>query len=131
MYNSRIIRPKAIGFPSPRVSRTFTIVANFLPFVESHQCLWLRTKDSLDPSPHSSSRRSKFSRRICRRSPCSPCETSYLILWTLKRRSTTTVSNTVMTKLAAFVAALTPFPRFPGIRILSVAGWREIDSHFN
>lgn len=57
--------------------------------------------------------------------PCSSCETSYLILRTLETTFNDHGFEHRYDETSRFVAALTPFPRFPGITILSVAGWMD------
>lgn len=92
---------------SPRVSRIFTIVANFLPSYNSHQYLWPRI----------------LTKKIGIFSYCpsslveyveDPLFVKQLISWRiLKRCSTTTVSNTVTIRARFhYPTLIVPSPRF-------------------
>lgn len=106
LYNSRDeFRAKLLA--SPRVSRIFTIVANFLPSYNSHQYLWPRI----------------LTKKIGIFSYCpsslveyveNPLFVKQLISWRiLKRCSTTTVSNTVTIRARFhYPTLIVPSPRF-------------------
>lgn len=114
LYNSRTNSWRIIRLPFAFRVLLRSSQTSFLPY-NSHQYLWLRilTKDSLHPSPQSSSH------RIFSHCPSSleyvedPSFVKHLISWRiLKRRSTTTLSNTVIDRTARFhYPTLTPFPR--------------------